>query len=112
MSIILSLDNKITEENNMSTKIKNVVNSFAFDKVVALLESGNIVTPQVLDAWEFRLYEIMQKHNQKISQHHKFLVLKNQYFVDLGLVEKVSISTKYLANSQQTSLLKKQNKNE
>ncbi len=66
---MLSLDNKITEENNMSTKIKNVVNSFAFDKVVALLESGNIVTPQVLDAWEFRLYEIMQKHDQKIGRN-------------------------------------------
>ena len=71
MSIILSLDNKITEENNMSTKIKNVVNSFAFDKVVALLESGNIVTPQVLDAWEFRLYEIMQKHDQKIDVYKR-----------------------------------------
>ena len=53
----------------MSTKIKNVVNSFAFDKVAALLESGNIVTPQVLDAWEFRLYEIMQKHDQKIGRN-------------------------------------------
>ncbi|AAP75976.1 gp55.2 conserved hypothetical protein [Escherichia phage RB69] len=54
----------------MSTKIKSVVNSFAFDKVVALLESGNIVTPQVLDAWEFpSLWKSCKNTDQKIGRN-------------------------------------------
>lgn len=35
----------------MSQAIKNVFNAFAFDRVVTLTEQGQIVTPEILDAW-------------------------------------------------------------
>lgn len=53
----------------MSTEIKNVLASFAFDKVTAILEKGDIVTPTILDAWESRLLEIMRDHGQKIGRN-------------------------------------------
>ena len=36
----------------MSQAIKNVLNSFAYDKVSAMLEEGRCVTPSLLDQWE------------------------------------------------------------
>lgn len=65
-----SLDNKIltTEEIAMSQAIKNVLNSFAYDKVVSIMKSGGYVTPEILDQWENDLHGTMKENDQKIGK--------------------------------------------
>ena len=50
----------------MTIQIKNAINSYAYDKVVSLLEKGDIVTPQILDKWEKELHQTMKQNDQKI----------------------------------------------
>ena len=52
----------------MSQEIKNVLNSFAFDKVEALLADGKHVTPEILDEWEVALHGTMKENDQKIGK--------------------------------------------
>lgn len=53
----------------MTIQIKNVINSYAYDKVVSLLEKGDIVTPQILDKWEKELHQTMKQNDQKIGRN-------------------------------------------
>lgn len=52
----------------MSQAIKNVLNSFAFDKVESLMKVGKIVTPEILDSWERELHGDMKENGQKIGR--------------------------------------------
>ncbi|WWS25195.1 hypothetical protein vBKpnAMK6_00241 [Klebsiella phage vB_Kpn_AM_K6] len=52
----------------MSQAIKNVLNSFAYDKVSAMLEEGRCVTPSLLDQWEVELHGTMKEEGQKIGK--------------------------------------------
>lgn len=52
----------------MTQAIKNVLNSFAFDKVEAIIEAGNVVTPEILDQWESDLHGTMKENDQKIGK--------------------------------------------
>ena len=53
----------------MTIQIKNAINSYAYDKVVSLLEKGDIVTPQILDKWEKELHQTMKQNDQKIGRN-------------------------------------------
>lgn len=52
----------------MTQAIKNVLNSFAFPKVEALMAEGKIVTPELLDQWENELHGKMKENDQKIGK--------------------------------------------
>ena len=53
----------------MTQAIKNVLHSFAFDKVEAILKDGKkVVTPRILDAWEIELHGEMKENDQKIGK--------------------------------------------
>lgn len=52
----------------MSQAIKNVLNSFAYDKVVSIMKSGGCVTPEILDQWEQDLHGTMKENDQKIGK--------------------------------------------
>lgn len=52
----------------MSQAIKNVLNSFAYDKVVSIMKSGGYVTPEILDQWEKDLHGTMKENDQKIGK--------------------------------------------
>lgn len=52
----------------MTQAIKNVLNSFAFDKVEAILAEKNVVTPEILDKWESELHGTMKENDQKIGK--------------------------------------------
>lgn len=52
----------------MSQAIKNVLNSFAYDKVSPMLEEGRCVTPSLLDQWEVELHGTMKEEGQKIGK--------------------------------------------
>ena len=51
----------------MSQAIKNVLNSFAYDKVVDIMKTG-YVTPEILDGWEQELHGTMKENDQKIGK--------------------------------------------
>ncbi|UPW37780.1 receptor-recognition protein assembly protein [Escherichia phage vB_EcoM_ESCO10] len=69
-----------TEEIIMSQAIKNVLNSFAFDKVNELMKTG-FVTPQILDQWVAELLPIMRSKDQKIG-HNGIREILVQYILD------------------------------
>lgn len=52
----------------MTQAIKNALNSFAYDKVDAIMKSGSIVTPEVLDSWEKELHGDLKENDQKIGR--------------------------------------------
>lgn len=52
----------------MSQEIKNVLNNFAYDRVLTIMKNGGNVTPAVLDEWENELHGSMQEHDQKIGK--------------------------------------------
>lgn len=52
----------------MSQAIKNVLNSFAYDKVEKMMEEGKHVTPRLLDKWEVELHGTMKENEQKIGK--------------------------------------------
>lgn len=52
----------------MSQAIKNVLNAFAFDKVEAIRKTGDIITPEILDAWEKELHGHMKENDQIIGK--------------------------------------------
>ncbi|AHY25034.1 hypothetical protein AVV36_gp072 [Pectobacterium bacteriophage PM2] len=52
----------------MSQEIKNVLNSFAYDKVVNIMKSGTYITPEILDTWESDLHGAMKENGQKIGK--------------------------------------------
>jgi hypothetical protein len=51
----------------MSQAIKNVLNTFAFDKVNNLMNVG-FVTPEILDVWEVELHNEFKARDQKIGR--------------------------------------------
>ena len=53
----------------MTIQIKNAINSYAYYKVVSLLEKGDILTPQILDKWEKELHQTMKHNDQKIGRN-------------------------------------------
>lgn len=52
----------------MTQAIKNALNTFAFDKVEAIMAAGNVVTPEILDAWENELHGQLKENDQKIGK--------------------------------------------
>lgn len=52
----------------MSQAIKNVLHSFAFDKVEEICKNGGVVTPEILDQWEKDLHGTMVENEQKIGK--------------------------------------------
>ncbi|CCI88646.1 phage protein [Yersinia phage phiR1-RT] len=52
----------------MSQAIKNVLNSFAFNKIEAMMEQGTFVTHSLLDEWEIQLHGNMKENDQKIGK--------------------------------------------
>lgn len=55
----------------MSQAIKNVLNSFVFPKVDVMASEmfkKDIVTPEILDAWEVELHGTMKENDQKIGK--------------------------------------------
>lgn len=52
----------------MTQAIKNALNSFAYSKVEAIIESGKFVTPEILDQWENELHGTMKENDQKIGK--------------------------------------------
>lgn len=51
----------------MSQAIKNVLNSFAFDKVTELMKTG-YVTPEILDVWEAELHKEFKSREYRIGR--------------------------------------------
>ena len=52
----------------MSQAIKNVLNSFAYPKVEAIMAEGKFITPDILDKWEVELHGTMKENDQKIGK--------------------------------------------
>lgn len=52
----------------MSQAIKNVLNSFVFPKVEAIMAAKHSVTPEILDEWENELHGVMKENDQKIGK--------------------------------------------
>ncbi|QOI66552.1 hypothetical protein [Erwinia phage FBB1] len=52
----------------MTQAIKNALNNFAYDRVVTIMETGGVVTPEILDEWEKDLHGTMKEDGQKIGK--------------------------------------------
>ena len=52
----------------MSSSVKNVLNSFAYDKVNKIIENNKYVTSRMLDNWEVELHGVMKENDQKIGK--------------------------------------------
>ena len=60
----------------MSQAIKNVLHSFAFDKVEEIRKKGGIVTPEILDQWEKDLHGTMVEN---VLAHQVFQFLQSDH---------------------------------
>lgn len=52
----------------MSQAIKNVLNSFAYDRVVVLMDNDQIVTPEILDLWVQQIHPQMKEQGARIGR--------------------------------------------
>ncbi|WJZ27945.1 hypothetical protein NCTGTJJY_CDS0066 [Serratia phage 92A1] len=52
----------------MSQAIKNVLNSFAYDRVALMMEQNDVVTPDVLDRWVSEVHPDMKENGARIGK--------------------------------------------
>lgn len=92
----------------MSQAIKNVLNSFAYPKVEALMAEGKIVTPRLLDQWESELHGTMKENDQKIGKA-RIRELVVAYIISEFDIDAFGIQTKKKPEISESTIRKMKN---